>query len=47
MREIYFLDTSALVKRYMTEIGTAWVEGLIESNHKIILSRVTTDAIYY
>lgn len=27
----YFLDSSALLKRYMTEPGTAWVRGLFQS----------------
>jgi uncharacterized protein len=25
---VYFLDTSAIVKRYVSEIGTAWVQAL-------------------
>ncbi len=28
--ELYFLDTSALVKRYVTETGTPWVNALFE-----------------
>jgi hypothetical protein len=43
MVNAYFLDTSALVKRYMTETGTTWIETLTDpdSDNKIILARVT------
>lgn len=43
MVNAYFLDTSALVKKYMTETGSTWVEALTdpESDNKIILARVT------
>jgi predicted nucleic acid-binding protein len=27
---VYFLDTSAVVKRYVSEIGSAWVQGLTD-----------------
>jgi hypothetical protein len=27
---IYFLDTSAVVKRYVLEIGTAWIQALTD-----------------
>ena len=39
----FFLDTSALVKKYMTETGSTWIETLTdaESDNKIILARVT------
>jgi uncharacterized protein len=26
----YFFDSSALVKRYLAELGTAWVRGLVD-----------------
>ena len=40
---IYFLDSSALVKRYAVEIGTAWVSSLGELNngHTILIANVT------
>ncbi len=43
MVKVYFLDTSALVKRYMTEIGSERVETLTDpqSENRIILARVT------
>jgi hypothetical protein len=43
MVEVYFLDTSALVKKYMTETGSTWVETLTDAGsvNKIILARVT------
>jgi predicted nucleic acid-binding protein len=28
---VYYFDTSALVKRYVAETGTAWVQGIIDS----------------
>ena len=40
---VYFMDTSALVKRYINEIGSPWVRSLTDSqpNNKIILARIT------
>jgi uncharacterized protein len=35
---IYYLDSSALVKRYAAESGSAKVAALIEGNHKIAVS---------
>lgn len=26
---VYFLDTSALLKRYVVEVGTSWIQGLV------------------
>jgi predicted nucleic acid-binding protein len=39
----YFSDSSALVKRYVTEAGTPWVRGLTHRNsgHPIFISRIT------
>jgi uncharacterized protein len=39
----YFLDTSALVKRYIPEIGTTWILTLTAqtSNHLLLVSRIT------
>jgi len=43
MVNICFLDTSALVKRYVTEIGSNWMKAVTNpaSENKIILSRIT------
>jgi predicted nucleic acid-binding protein len=40
----YFLDNSALVKRYAEEIGTAWVSGLCDpvNDHTILIANATT-----
>ena len=40
---VYYLDTSALVKRYAQERGTAWVLGLTEvmAEHDLYTVRVT------
>jgi predicted nucleic acid-binding protein len=37
----FYLDTSALVKRYLAETGSAWVESLCadEANHAIAIAR--------
>jgi uncharacterized protein len=42
MVNLYFLDTSALAKRYIPEIGTAWVQTIAapQANHRIILSQL-------
>jgi predicted nucleic acid-binding protein len=39
----YFLDSSALVKRYAAETGTAWVTGLMEptAGNLIFVARIT------
>ena len=43
MVDVYYLDTGALVKKYMTETGSHWIETLTdaESDNEIILARVT------
>lgn len=39
----YFCDSSGLVKRYASEIGTAWVQSITDpaSGNMIIVSRIT------
>lgn len=39
----YFLDSSALVKRYVTETGTAWVTGLLDptTRNRLYIARIT------
>jgi predicted nucleic acid-binding protein len=37
---IYYLDTSALVKRYYTEKGSTWVHSLFQPEHMIVASKV-------
>ncbi len=43
MVKTYFFDTSALVKRYITEIGSDWLRTLNDeqSGNRIILARIT------
>ncbi|MCK5719838.1 MAG: type II toxin-antitoxin system VapC family toxin [Thiomargarita sp.] len=43
MVKTYFFDTSALVKRYITEIGSQWVRTLddLQAGNKIIVARIT------
>lgn len=38
---VFYLDASALVKRYLAEVGSAWVESLCadEANHAIAIAR--------
>ena len=40
---VYFLDSSALVKRYVAEPGTAWIQALaVPSAHNtLLISRIT------
>jgi predicted nucleic acid-binding protein len=40
---IYFLDSSALVKRYVQEIGAAWVSALCDPqhNHTLLIAHIT------
>jgi predicted nucleic acid-binding protein len=39
----YFLDSSALVKRYVIETGTAWVTGLLDptARNRLYIARIT------
>jgi predicted nucleic acid-binding protein len=39
----FFLDASAVVKRYSSEIGSAWIRTLTESpaDHNIVLGEIT------
>ena len=40
MINIYFLDSSALVKRYVTETGSAWVQELVAPHRNNLLTMV-------
>ena len=44
MSATYYFDSSALVKRYVTEVGTGWVRSLVSpvEGNLSLLSRVTT-----
>jgi predicted nucleic acid-binding protein len=39
----YYLDSSALVKRYISETGSAWVSGLFDPalNHEVFIAAIT------
>jgi len=37
---IYYVDTSALVKRYYIEKGSAWVHSLFRPDHLLVVSKV-------
>jgi predicted nucleic acid-binding protein len=45
---VYFLDTSALVKRHVQEAGTAWVRHLARAGtpHDLYLARITAVEIF-
>ena len=40
----FIFDASGIVKRYLTEIGSAWVQGLTDpaAAHEVFLTRLTT-----
>jgi predicted nucleic acid-binding protein len=40
---VYFLDTSTVVKRYVKEVGTAWVQALAApaAGHSLFVVRIT------
>jgi len=44
----YFIDTSALAKRYIPEIGSAWINSWIvpQVNNEIIISALATVEMY-
>ena len=43
MVNAYFLDTSVLVKRYITEIGTSWIQSITNptTSNILLISRLT------
>ncbi|MBI1277701.1 MAG: PIN domain-containing protein [Anaerolineaceae bacterium] len=44
----YYLDTSALIKRYITEIGSAWIKNLLDvsAGHVIVVSDLTAVEVF-
>lgn len=40
---VYFLDSSALVKRYVVELGSAWIRAIAapQAQNKLIIARLT------
>lgn len=40
---VYFLDSSALLKRYITETGTTWIQGITlrSANNEIFIAQIT------
>ncbi len=45
----YFLDSSAVMKRYVQETGTVWVRALTASGtgNFFYLARITDDELYW
>jgi predicted nucleic acid-binding protein len=43
----YFFDTSALVKRHVIEVGSAWVRSLVRAQaaHDLYIARITAVAV--
>ncbi len=43
MVSVYFLDSSALVKRYVAETGSAWIQAITapQARNKLIIARLT------
>ncbi len=43
MVSVYFLDSSALVKRYVAETGTAWIQRVtdLSTGNQLIIARIT------
>ena len=43
MVNTYFLDTSALVKRYVPEIGSNWIQSIsdVAANNDLTISEIT------
>lgn len=44
----YYLDTSALIKRYVQEVGTAWIRSLVAptADHTLLTARTTMVEVY-
>jgi predicted nucleic acid-binding protein len=40
---VYFLDSSALVKRYVTETGSSWIQTIADqaAGHTLVVARIT------
>ena len=47
MVNIYFLDSSALIKRYVVEIGSPWIKTLTDSQtgNSLLLVRITVEVL--
>ena len=45
--DVYFLDSSAIIKRYVSETGSVFVENLtnLKSGNLILLARITQDEV--
>ena len=41
---VYFVDSSALAKRYVAEIGSAWIQGVLDpaTGSVVIIARITS-----
>ena len=41
----YYLDTSALLKRYVAETGSVWIREIVspDSGHALLTARITAD----
>lgn len=41
--EVYFFDSSAIVKRYVIETGSTWVQGVVDpaSGNRVYVARIT------
>ncbi|WP_316433832.1 type II toxin-antitoxin system VapC family toxin [Leptolyngbya sp. NK1-12] len=37
MVDAYFLDSSALLKRYVPEVGTAWIQSITDAQNQNLL----------
>jgi predicted nucleic acid-binding protein len=40
---VYFAESSALAKRYVAEVGSAWIQGLLDplTGHVVVIARIT------
>lgn len=39
---VYFVDSSALVKRYINEVGSSWIDNLLsQSSNEVLIAEIT------
>jgi hypothetical protein len=40
---VYFMDSSALLKRYVPEVGTTWIRSIMSptSGHSVMIAQIT------
>ena len=48
MVDVYFLDSSALLKRYVSEVGTGWIQSIADPQNqsRLIVAHIAWVEVY-